>query len=416
MSVEQIYNHFYSNQCDKAEELIRVYPDEVKKDRQLLWIALRYKPTYSLVRALIDVDPVQARTTYGNGYPLHRAIEKYHQSDIILLILDAYPEAAKVKHSDGWYPIYKAVENKCSLEVITKLIDVYEDGLSKEYKDDLPLHIAMNQNYDCKAILYLIEKCPLSAGKKSQCGQYPIHKAVESKLSVEVITKITEDYKDGLNKTFKGDLPLHVAIKLHYDIALLETFVKKSPQSLLAKSQCGHYPIELLVIHDYPHDAICVLLNNHKDGMKLFQCSKLTQYYKDMLSCFKGMYYIEYSFIANTVCDSLTNLISETSNELTIMISETSNDAVKRLGSTRNRDQSTDAIDEQSDDSSSIERKMDDLNGEIHALSIALYSMNDQMSDINKNVQELTEKVNMVENHIDEIRNERDGFVQVNDL
>ena len=31
---------------------------------------------------------------------------------------------------------------------------------------------------------------------------------------------------------------------------------------------CGQYPIELLMINEYPNDAIYGLINIHKDGMK----------------------------------------------------------------------------------------------------------------------------------------------------
>ena len=158
---QQIYYYFRNGQWDQAEELIRAHPDIVKKDRSLLCDALWYESPHSLVRALIETDPEQAKTKdYYEGYPLHNAIANNHQSDIILFILDAYPDAAKEKDSIGQYPIHIAVQMTCSLEVITKLVNAYEDGLSKEYVGDLPLHIAMNRKYDSSMLLYLIEKYP----------------------------------------------------------------------------------------------------------------------------------------------------------------------------------------------------------------------------------------------------------------
>ena len=191
MSSYEIRQCIHCRQFDVAKELIRANPDEVKKDQSLLWGALDYKTTYSLVRAIIETDSDQANISRINsGYNLlHVAIEKDHPSNIILLILDAYPEAAKVKLSDGWYPIHKAVEKKCSLEVITKLDEVFEDGLVEGFEGKL---------------LYDIDKYPQFASQEYSNGQYLIHKALGKKLSFEVIKKIVSAYEDGLSKEFKA--------------------------------------------------------------------------------------------------------------------------------------------------------------------------------------------------------------------
>jgi hypothetical protein len=397
--IQQIKDFIRSKQWDKAEEMIRANPDEVKKDRYLLWDAIWRKPTYSLVRALIDADPEQAKSKYFYGYPpysLHKAIKEDHPSDIILLILDAYPEAAKVKDSDGWYPIHKAVEKKCSLEVITKLDEVFEDGLLEIFKGKL---------------LYDIEKYPQFATQEYSNGQYLIHKAIGKKLSFEVIKKIVNAHEDGLSKEFQGDLPLHIAMNQNYDCRAILYLIEKYPQSMTVTNQLGQYPIELLMANKYPTYKVCECLHVFRDSMKLFPWSSILfhQTYKDMLARFVDQYSSTHLGLTNYVCKQLSAMVNESINDEV-------NDQILR--SLRNRDQSTDGIDEQSDSSSSIERKTDDLNDKFDflALSIALNTMKDQFSKIDKNVQELTEKVNMVENNIDEIRNERDGFVQVNDL
>ena len=130
-----------------------------------------------------------------------------------MLILDAYPDAAKVKHSDGWYPIHKAIEKKCSLEVITKLIDVYEDGLSKEFKGDLPLHIAMNQNYDCKAILYLIEKYPQSMTVTNQLGQYPIELLMANKYPTYIVCQCLHVFRESMKLFSWSSIIFHQTYK-----------------------------------------------------------------------------------------------------------------------------------------------------------------------------------------------------------
>ena len=78
MSSYEIRQCIHCRQFDVAKELIRANPDEVKKDQSLLWGALDYKTTYSLVRAIIETDSDQANISRINsGYNLlHVAIEK----------------------------------------------------------------------------------------------------------------------------------------------------------------------------------------------------------------------------------------------------------------------------------------------------------------------------------------------------
>ena len=74
MSYYVIQRYMRSGEWDQAEELIRAYPDIEKKDRSLLCDALWYREvnmdTHSLVRAILETDPEQAKITdvYGE-YP-----------------------------------------------------------------------------------------------------------------------------------------------------------------------------------------------------------------------------------------------------------------------------------------------------------------------------------------------------------
>jgi hypothetical protein len=235
-------------------------------------------------------------------------------------------------------------------------------------------------------------------GKKSQCGQYPIHKTVETKRSVEVITKITEEYKEGLNKCFNGDLPINVAINNHNYIATILFLVAMSPQSMLAKNECGQYPIELLMINEYPNDSIYDLINTHKDCMKRFPGFNVAfaRYYEDMLSRFIDMYCIESFDIAYDVYHLITNMVSKSSNDKV---------AVHCLSCEENYKKTTNKIYGQCDDSSSIMRKINDINEKIDGLS----------NNIDEKMHDFTERINMVENNIDEIRNERDRFFACDD-
>ena len=283
-----------------------------------------------------------------------------------------------------------------------------EQAKENKIDNDYPLHKAIKEDHPSDIILLILDAYPEAAKVKDSDGWYPIHKAVETKRSVEVITKITEEYKEGLNKCFNGDLPIHVAINNHYDIATILFLVENYPQSMIAKNECGQYPIELLMVHDYPYDAIYDLINTHKDGMKQFPWSNVVfaHYYEDMRYRFVENCFVDHLDIASHVYDLLSSMVNESNND---------EENGHTLISKRNRVQSTDGIDKQSDDSSSIERKIDEKNEKNDALSIALNTMIDQMSNIDKKMQELTERIITVEHNIDEIRNERDRFFACDD-
>jgi hypothetical protein len=125
----------------------------------------------------------------------------------------------------------------------------------------------MNQNYDPTTLLYLIEKCPQAVSCKCRDDQYPIHKAINSKYSHEVITKLADVYEDGLKEVFHNQLPLHIALDKKYDSSTLLYLVKKYPQSASSKYKCGQFPIHKAIEKNCSVEVITKITEYYKKGL-----------------------------------------------------------------------------------------------------------------------------------------------------
>eukprot|EP01037_Dinobryon_pediforme_P031254 gene31254-35667_t len=111
---------------DLVSALLEVYPK-----------AVRQKNSSEFPEAAREIDSL-----YGK-LPLERAINRKCQSEILVALLKAYPEAAKKKINEGQLCLHYAISEGYPASVVSALLEAYPEGaMEKNYLGVLSIHIA----------------------------------------------------------------------------------------------------------------------------------------------------------------------------------------------------------------------------------------------------------------------------------
>ena len=85
---------------------------------------------WPLVEQLLQEQPSLTKEPDEHGnMPLHSAIGFKCPDDILLKLLDSYPEACRVHGTDDWLPLHVAAMWGVSKEIMEALIRTYPEGL-----------------------------------------------------------------------------------------------------------------------------------------------------------------------------------------------------------------------------------------------------------------------------------------------
>ncbi len=68
-----------------------------------------------------EPDTIKVQTKYGN-LPLHIALYMNASSDVIILLLQAYPKATEIPNNNGMLPLHYALWFHASSDIVTMLL------------------------------------------------------------------------------------------------------------------------------------------------------------------------------------------------------------------------------------------------------------------------------------------------------
>jgi len=74
-------------------------------------------------------DFTGVREPHDEDLPLHMALYKNAPENLIILLIEAYPSAARVKGQDGYLPLHWACQMGCTLAVVEALLVEYPNAL-----------------------------------------------------------------------------------------------------------------------------------------------------------------------------------------------------------------------------------------------------------------------------------------------
>eukprot|EP00577_Skeletonema_sp_RCC1716_P003798 CAMPEP_0113416640 /NCGR_PEP_ID=MMETSP0013_2-20120614/25227_1 /TAXON_ID=2843 ORGANISM="Skeletonema costatum, Strain 1716" /NCGR_SAMPLE_ID=MMETSP0013_2 /ASSEMBLY_ACC=CAM_ASM_000158 /LENGTH=1678 /DNA_ID=CAMNT_0000303715 /DNA_START=200 /DNA_END=5233 /DNA_ORIENTATION=- /assembly_acc=CAM_ASM_000158 len=240
----------------EAEEvillLLNAYPQAAKekmKDGRLpIEVCAKNKASDGLMLALYKADP---KSRVEGLLPLGRVLTDGSSDDVVLDVLQAYPEAAKdtfsTKSDVRILPLHIAHEDECSDKVKKALLDAYPGAEEEEnpFKTTLRLHKLLEDSAPDDDVLDLINNYPDAVGKRGRDGRRPLHIAVH-KASQDVITTLFHKYPQAAKERMEdGRLPIEVCAENYVSedlmLSLLEIDMPVSIEDGTPIEHCGSW-------------------------------------------------------------------------------------------------------------------------------------------------------------------------------
>lgn len=248
----------------------------------------------------LEKHPIAVQQINSEGdYPLHVVCRyQYENIDrIILKLIDLYKIAVKKPDNDGYYPLHIACDGSLSEDVIMKLIEVFPEAVSIALDSPgdppgsiLPLHLVCLSIKSDTLIRKLIELDPKALQEKAGNNRYPFHYAVDGNQSSEVIEFIMNDsiidfdelFEDFTTNDFRvfiekypiaakkmdhaGEYLLHFAcsarefgVSLHvYNIIV--NLIELNTLAVTKPDKDGYYPLHIACEYGQSDDVIAKLI------------------------------------------------------------------------------------------------------------------------------------------------------------
>ena len=106
---------------------------------------LRTKAPAANILNIIEADPSTLTITYGEYLPIHIAAHYAAPEEVLLKMIELYPDSLKRKDYYNRLPIHHAANNRASEAVLLKMMESYKDSLENKDNDNkLPIHHAAN--------------------------------------------------------------------------------------------------------------------------------------------------------------------------------------------------------------------------------------------------------------------------------
>eukprot|EP00984_Skeletonema_dohrnii_P005207 scaffold1824_cov104-Skeletonema_dohrnii-CCMP3373.AAC.7 len=163
-----------------------------------------------VVLAVLQAYPEAAKETFSTKsdvciLPLHIAHEEKRSEEVKKALLDAYPRAKEVENPfETTLRLHKLLEDTSPDEdVLEDLIEKYPDAVGKRGGDGrLPLHIALVHKASQDVIMMLFRKYPQAAKERMEDSRLPIQVCAERNMSKDLMLSLLEDdmpiSKDGM--------------------------------------------------------------------------------------------------------------------------------------------------------------------------------------------------------------------------
>ena len=243
----------------EAEEvillLLNAYPQAAKekmKDGRLpIEVCAKNKASEGLMLALYKANP---KSRVEGLLFLGRVLSNGSLDDVVLAVLQAYPEAAKETFSTKCdvfiLPLHIAHEEKRSEEVKKALLDAYPDAEEVEnpFKTTLRLHKLLEDSATNDDVLDLINNYPDAVGKRGRDGLRPLHIALVHIASQDIITTLVHTYPQAAKERMEdGMLPIEVCDKRNMPdsdwlmLNMLEVDMPVSIKDGMSVEHCGSW-------------------------------------------------------------------------------------------------------------------------------------------------------------------------------
>eukprot|EP00985_Skeletonema_marinoi_P021644 scaffold13386_cov154-Skeletonema_marinoi.AAC.1 len=239
-------------------------------------------PSVEEAKAFIENHPPDALMGieddyYGNIVPLHEAIQYRASDEVILLLLEACPQAAGAKElCYGRLPLHGAIVGgtRYSEKVIKALINAHPGAASERHPvtGNLPLHDAVNMNASEGIILSLLNVYPQAAAEKMKDGRLLFEIFLEKNASDDLMQKIWKASEGIILSLINAD-PQAAAEKMYDGNGrfLFEIFLEKNASDDLMREICkvrvdGLLPLGVVLTKRSSDDIVLAVLKAYPEA------------------------------------------------------------------------------------------------------------------------------------------------------
>ena len=149
--------------------------------------------------------------------PLHVAAENPKcNKQLIKVLAEINPRAAKVEASNGRMPFHTAIRKHADEAVLKALLKVYPKAAKTVFDGkNTVLHEACQSKVSASVIKAILREAPESAKAKNKFGNIPLHVATAYQNSMDVIQLLLDVYPGGcMIQNRNDDVPLYVLIRI----------------------------------------------------------------------------------------------------------------------------------------------------------------------------------------------------------
>jgi ankyrin repeat protein len=223
--------------------------EDNKKNGSLIFEAVEKNASYDEIKAILQKHPEAIYEKDKDGcLPLHKSLLHGTSEDIIMLLFEFYPKAARVRanYRHGELPIHDALMSDRSINLIQLLLDAYPLAAEKKlYDDSLALYIAL-QNTSDTIIRMIFEAYPQAVEFPTSCvdNGYLLHWALNNHASNYTIKMLLKAYPKASEYPDECDrLPLHIAVRCGASSDIIVMLLKAYPKGAQIQDYQGDLPL-----------------------------------------------------------------------------------------------------------------------------------------------------------------------------
>lgn len=280
-----LHNAARHSRLSAVELLIFIWPDGVKVKARF-----RRIPLHLAVRtAHVDVILALLRAWPQSGLAkdhfhataLHGAVSSTGREDVVNVLLERCPAAARQTDRDHWKPIHLAVKNG-SLPLVQLLLHCFPEGAKPRGGDidETPLHLAA-RNGETEILECLLRVWPEGSRYRNWYGDTPLHSAINNG-HLSATNLLLKRRPDLIHDTTRGGYyPLHLAARMGHR-RLVKRLLAVSPVSVQLRTLDGSTPLHVAATAgaDSMIPVIDLLLQHWPEAAHAYDDAGLTPIHK----------------------------------------------------------------------------------------------------------------------------------------
>jgi hypothetical protein len=213
----------------------------------------------SIILQFIERCPKSlSKVDVEGNLPIHVLLKNAKSSvEVAVMMMEKYPAALQHQNSYGHLRLRTECKYQCRSFIISKCIELYhaidvaewqpEQLAVKDNRDDLPLHLLLENKTSAVEDAITTENYPDVLSHRNRGGDFPLHLKCKNQCRLSIISiSIEKDSKLSVCADSANDLPLHVLMR--YKLSSVNDtlmIMEKFPEALGHCNREDNFPIRI---------------------------------------------------------------------------------------------------------------------------------------------------------------------------